>query len=365
MGVPAQRGHIAFAVQSGEIGDGAFNPASLTWRRHRAVMADLGVQEMTDTLPYEVGGGLFTTAAYKNGVFIGGSASLEARLQNTLGYLLYGACGAHTSIAPVAGTTPRRNIFRPAADEAFLPLMAIRRYLPAVNNSGTDGITEYGVDCIVSGLTITVPQMGTLKTEFTFLGRRPIAIDGESATGNAYEDGTSTALSCLGSVSLPDFASYLPGASATGGRFAGAQITITNQTTTPQQEMIIGSHYPDRFMPIARGAMVSLSFKWPNADLYRHLRYDPPVSGQRSWTAKIGMSPVTITSASPNSVPTYSGPTSTYQFSFSAEKVEWTMTVTPLAGQQMVQAELLGIVVENTSGPVYEIELRNDASYSF
>lgn len=365
MGVPAQRGHLAFAVQSAFIGDGAFTPTSLSWNRHRAVMVDYGVQEMLDTLPYEVGGGLFTSASFKNGVFMGGSASFEVRLENSIGPLIYAATGHHSEIAAVPGTTPKINVFKPAADESFLPLLAIRKYTPAQVNTGTDGITEYGIDCIVSSLTINVPQMGTLKAEFNFLGRKPIAVDGETSTGNAYEDGKSLALSCLGSVDLPNFASYLPGGVGTGGKFSGAQIIIVNQTTTPQQEMIIGSYYPDRFMPIARAATIRMSYKWPDAKLYRYLLYDPPSSGQRTWTPVVFTSPVTITSSSAASVPSFTGPTSTYQFKFTADKVEWRMSSPALAGQQMVQVELEGTVVENPGNDVYKIEIRNGATYTF
>lgn len=362
MTTSAQRGHFAFAVQSAKIGSGAYTPGSQTWYKHKTVGVDFAVVDAIDALPLEVGGGLFVSSTYKNGAWLQGSASFEVRLKEAIGPLIYGAAGDLTTIAAVPGTTPKINRFRVnPTDDTDLPWMSMRKYTPG--NAGNDGLTEYGVDCRVAALRILVPQMGTLKMEAAFVGRKPIAMDTEDTTGTGNEDGESLALSCMGSVNLPGFASELPGNSALGGKFTGAEIILANQFTQPQQEMIIGAYHPDDFMVLSRSAMVRLIYKWEDKELYTKLYYGAPVSSQRPWTPIIQKSAVDIVSASAGDVATYTDP---FQFKFTAPNVEWQMSPVTLAPAQMVQVELIGTVVQAAGGtPTWQIDLQNDAAYTF
>lgn len=360
MGVSGKRAHISWAVQeAGYIGDGAFVPGTgFTWWKHRLTEADIGTQEMVDQISPEIGGGLFPTGRYKNGAFFGGTIGMEARLAGSLGALLYAAGGSKVETVAVAGVTSRITRFGPdATDDTILPLLAMRKYIP--DEAGNAGQTEYGLDCIVSGLQMTIPQVGTLKTAFTVVGRKPIGVDGEVATGNAYEDAKSVALSCQSQISLPVFSTEL--GSATGGKFTGAQVTIVNQTTDPTQEMIIGGYHPDRFLPLSRSCMVRLIYKWKDPALYRSLRMKAAVSGQRPWRPDIVSGAVDITAASANLVPTFTNP---YKLVFHAN-ADWAIGNPVPMPNQFIQVELTGVVTQVSGGQSWYADLYNDLDYTF
>lgn len=361
MTTSAQRGHIGFAIQPSKIGSGAYDPTTLTWMRHRAVSADFAVIDSIGALPLETGGGLFTEGTYKNGAWLQGSLAMEPRLKDSFGHLLYGVSGAYALTAAGGGLSKKHTFKVSATNDSQLPWLSMRKYTP--DTAGTGGITEYGVDCRVAGMRLVMPQTGTMKAEVAFQARRPIAKDTEDTTGNTYEGAESLALSCqaTSSIELTDFAAYLPGAMATGGKFTGAEIILANQLSQPQQEMIIGSYHPDDFIALARAATINLVYKWEDPDLYTYLLYASAVSTQRAWQTSIRRSAVKIVASAADVVPTF---TNNYKLEFEAANVDWSMSPVTLAGGQMVMVQLTGQVTQAPSGSTYNVNLWNAATYT-
>ena len=369
MSTSAQRGHIAWAVQNRKVGEDTFNPATGTatatasghliaadWQRHRAESVNLGVNDFYDVLPQEVGGSLFVNSSYKNGAFVAGGARIYTRLENSIGYLLYGAAGYASSVTS-AGTGGNTHTFAVSTtDETTMPWLALRKYTPASANS--TGASEYFADCKVNMLTLNVPAMGPTMAEFSVIGRKPTVSDTEDTTGSAYESGTSLAHSCQGQILLPDFNSNITNWS--GGKFTSAQVMIANNISQPDQQMVIGSYHPDDLVPLSRSVQLRLIYKWEDPKLYKKLLYN----GGSSWSPIVQRSEISIKTASVNNIPSEGNVP--YSMTFTAKDVDWTMSPPQLAGNNLLFTEFTGIVKGgNYSGvPTWKIDLVNNATYT-
>ena len=63
------------------------------WYRHKALQVGLGVTDGQQIGAQEVGGRPLPGSPYKSGVSVGGAVTFNPRLENSLGWLLYGALG--------------------------------------------------------------------------------------------------------------------------------------------------------------------------------------------------------------------------------------------------------------------------------
>ena len=383
MSVSSQRGHIAWAIQKGKVGSlsatgfdpvtGSSGHLTTNWQKHRAESVTLGINELYDVLPLEVGGSLFVNSSYKNGAFVAGGARMFSRLESTFGYLLYALAGeavAQTGAgATGSGWKTTRFQVKPT-DETVMPWLALRKFTPA--SSGASGLSEYFVDCRVNMMTISVPAMGPAMIEFSVIGRMPeaanVAATGDgSATGDSgFENGTSLSHGCKGVITLEDFqGSGLPFATNADGKFTSAQIMIANNISQPDQQMIIGSYHPDDLTPLSRAVQIKLVYKWQDPKLYKKLYYGGSADTTNiNWSPVVGNSPVTISSSSVTNIPSASVP---YSFSFRAEDCDWTMTPPQLAGNNLLFCELTGIVKggnNGTSTPTWYIDVVNNADYT-
>lgn len=355
MSVSTQRGHIAFAHQGAKVGDSAFTPANYTWYRHRALTADVGVAEMNDALPPEVGGSLYISSTYSNGAFVAGGMSVAARLAGSLGYLLFSALGKKTVTASSGAQSQITRFSTDSSDEQKLGWLALRKYTPGPN--GSDGLTEYLYDCRATAMTLNMSPMGPMTAEFGFVGRKPYSVDNEPLAGvlGAFEDGTSLGMSKNGLIQIPG----LDITSNTDGAFTAAQIIISNGVSQPQQEMIIGSSHPDDFVALTRSVAIRLVYKWKDPTLYKLLYYNGSAG---NWSPQIKTSSVLIRSQSDNLVPGFSNP---YKMEFNAPNVDWEMGVPRLLPGNVLQVEMTGLVKGTVSAlPTAYIDLHNSENYS-
>src|SRR5258706_671533 len=87
MAVSAQAATFSFGPQTGK------GAVSTSFYRHRALAVDLSVIDETREGQAEVGGLAVPTFPYKPGPIVGGGISLQPRMQDTFGWLLYAALG--------------------------------------------------------------------------------------------------------------------------------------------------------------------------------------------------------------------------------------------------------------------------------
>jgi hypothetical protein len=167
MTVIAQSGIFGFGPQ------GVMGTLASTFYRHKAGDIDMAPVDDVRVGPPEIGGVPVPTIPYKAGSLAAGGATIYPRLENTLGWLLYGAMGGYT----VSGS---------AGGVGFPEVCMARKYLTATTQTITSGITS--------------PTSGS-GTRLIVRGWR----DGSSAiTGNVIITGTTSGSSTVESITLSD-----------------------------------------------------------------------------------------------------------------------------------------------------------------
>ena len=365
MTVTAQRGEFYFAPKAAKEG----TPS--TWYRHRALSIGFGVVDDNRQAPLEVGGTSFPTGAYKAGAYVAGGVQLAPRLEDVFGWLLYAALGSSATDSDDPESGINKHKFAPhSTDDTQLPWLDIAKYIP-----GTNGVITKGSDAKVAGLEITIPQTGTMVASPTFVGRVPSWIDDESAITSfrsaaaAMESYDSVPLACKGliKVGFDDVAKTVADLLAdSGGTYdvpsLGSTISIMNNLTTPQEEMIQGSYNPDDFAVRSRIITVRFTYKWADPALY--LRILTGEADGTAWSPIPTYAPVLIEAESPDDI---SGMSNPYTFRFMAERVHWAMDGPPqLAAGQMIAQTYVG-TVQIVSGQEYaRCEIENEvASYAW
>lgn len=339
MTVLASTGILSYGKQS------AKGSAASTWYRHRATDIDFGPVQTMAAIPLEVGGTVVPTGSYKQGAYVAGGATLHPRMEGDFGWIMEGLMGAvSTSAGPAADSYDHK--FQFASDVGSLPWMSVRKYVP-----GSASMGEIGTDCKVASVTMTFPQNGIMQARVDWIGRTP---SWETAPSWTYSDGfedyssipVTSQTAC--SIKLPEFsASELPVTALT--------VTMTNNLTTPQQEMVIGSQHPDDFAVVSRAATIRATVKWSDPDLYRTI-YTGGTGGV-AWSDACYYSDFEALVQSPYNVVG----TTPYELVINASNVAWQIDgPVRLAGGDLLMLNLMGTVVEQDSGDNYlDFVMRN------
>lgn len=346
MTVTAQRGFLGYAPQNFKTTHGSY-AAPTAWYRHKAYNISLGTVEDNRQFPLEVGGVITPTGAFKAGSFFGGSAQITPRLEGDFGWLLYAAMGtASSGSGGEAGVY--KHVFKHGVDDTILPWLEFVKYVPGQDET----FLETGQDCKLTSLVFTVPQSGLVQAELGILGRVPV-LDEDPTIGGAYGDfehAESVPISSRGSIQVDGV--DMPA--------TGAVVSIANNLTSPQQEMIIGEYHPDDYVPLSRQIEVRFTHKWPNADLYQKILTG--TADGTDWSPAPFYADCEIIVESPANIPTKNQP---YKLRFYAENVAWRADGPPeLRGGDIIQQNYVGIVNENPSGDYATVEVWNtQASY--
>lgn len=277
MSINAQSGVFSFAPQPSKVGNGTFTVSARTWYRFRTPSISGGGVQMQQMMPLEMGGPLVPSGVYKAGAGYAAEVELVPRLENTLGFLLYGALGNVSSIAnskwtasgAVAATGVYAHVFRfdPAAHES-LPWLATRYMLPG--ETAADRFGEVSYDTKIGGLQLNIPTMGIITARVSFQGRCfffPSYTDVQAWTyNNTLEDADTIALTSKGVFKL---GSDTP-------KITSMQITLANNLTGPQQEGIFGSYYADDITVLTRSLNIRASIKWQNPQIWKKLMTSSP-----------------------------------------------------------------------------------------
>jgi hypothetical protein len=266
MSVPSQNALWSFAPQPAKIGEGGtFTPGSLSWYKFKAARVGLGTIDDTQIFPPEVGGSIVPTGSFKQAGFYGGDVDIIPRLEEVIGWLLYAAMGSVSTVTgvdsdgdAVAGLNTHIFSFS-SASNFYLPWLASRVHFPGVDTSNDSG--EYGYDCKIGSLQITVPQMGKVAMRMGMVGRQTQydAAPDAWTYANSWEDTRSTpdagrGIFKLGGDSFPAL---------------GLQMNLINQLSAPRDEFIVGSFHPDDIIPLTRGMSLRFVYKYVNDDLAR------------------------------------------------------------------------------------------------
>jgi hypothetical protein len=341
----AQAGYIAFGPQ---VSKGTLM-GSPVFYKYRATDIDFGAVEPGGLLPPEIASVLVPTGAYKLGVFAGGGMTIIPRLVDDIGWLLHGLLGDVSTSAP-AGLV-RTHTFKFPADETARKWFNIRKWVPASTNYAED-VT----DCILARMQVTLPQAGPVTMRFDAVGRVPTFEEDPTWTEETLDIGSSfPVVGTSGSyIKLPSF--------DTADQLAtGCIIEYVNLLTTPQQEFVIGSQYPDDFAILQRAATIRWVYKWEDPALCRTIMTGA-ATGASAWSPEVftsdfearveGFDPDVIGSTAAQQP---------YRLTFKADNVSWEPNgPIRLMGNNILAQEYVGTALEPTGANEYfEVELEN------
>jgi len=321
-----------------------FNRNQLTWWRLRTREVDYGESQMQETIPLEVGGTMTPTGAYKSGVAVAGGAQIMPRLQDSIGVLLLAALGKATTTNPSTGVG--QHVFTFQTNEANMPWIAARKMIPGRDNVYGQGVI--GFDNKVNLLRTTVAATAPVEMMMQLMGRVPEYDNHpEVWAGNSFEDFRSIPLACKGTFSLPTVAGLpnpLP--------VTQVIVEMSNVTTTPREEMVVGSYFMDDVVTRTRALTLRFSYKWKDANLANYL-----FGNQLKATAWTPTPFITATSGSNYAVDlevespfSITNTTTPYSLRIRANQVFWQPLPIRLRAGDIVMLEIIGTVLYDAAG---------------
>lgn len=354
MTVTAQAGTFSWGGQS------AKESVATTWYRHRVVDGD--ITEITDDRmgPPEVGGRPTPTIPYRAGYLVSGGLSINPRLVDVFGWLLFGALGAVTTTAnsPESGLHSHKFAF--ASNESWIPWMSFRKHVVGAAVDGSEDIGMIYEDCRVIGATFNLPASGIVNARFDVLGRE-FAFD-ESPDAWTYAN-TMEGHESVPISSVVGGYFKIPGYSATELPIIGAQVSLGNVPLDIRQEMVYGSPQLDNVTPVLRTLGAQVTLKWQDPDLWQSI-FTGSASGT-AWTSTPFIHDMDVLASSPADVDdTYSNP---FTLRIQSDEMMWRpVGGIRLAGNNAVLITLQGTAFENDAGDYCAVTLQNStASYTW
>lgn len=340
MAVTAQTGVLSFGGQSGK------GSVASTFYKHRAANVDLSTISDDRLGPPEVGGDPVPTIPYRAGVLVTGGATVYPRLENTLGWLLYGSLGHHTvetdkNVFDTTTTGMYKHTFLFHTDQSYVPYMSFRKATPATDSTNVFGETFQ--DCKIVSLTLALPNDGLISSRIDMLGRLSEFTNNPSWTyGNTqYEDYESIPIGVVsgGYMQIPDFsASDLP--------ITAANVTIANAPLDIRQERVYGDPYIEDVTTVGRALTVELVVKWKDPQLYRKI-FTGATNGTQ-WQPAPFVADLDIYGLSPTNA-SGTNPATPWQIRVQAPSVMYQVNGgIQLAGNQSVMFAVTGTAIAST-----------------
>lgn len=357
MSVTAQAGLVGFAPQTGK---GAIAPntdpdyGTNYWQRHRAVMVDLDAVDDVREGPPEVGGVAVPTFPYKAGPVVAGGMSLQPRLIDSFGWLLYGLLGSVDSDVDYGDVY--NHVFQFASgDNNFVPWMSFRKMIPRKDN-GAD--TDLGIlfkDCKIVGCTLALPNDSPIGARIDVIGRE-FSLEADPTTWQwaaPFESWESIPVACQTEGFIKIEGSELP--------IVQAQIGFQNVPLDLRQERIFGDPYLEDVTVVQRRLTFDIVVKWNDPKLYRKVLTGAE-SGVDVWSGHPYTASLKMRTVSSVEMPSEAG-----KYMLEVEAPECMMTQVggiALAGSQAVMLRFAGVALENT--PYVTFTLHNKvANYTW
>lgn len=379
MTTSAMPGIFSWALQTAK---GSFKAGnSSEWYRHYVTRVDVGSQQVVQQFPPEVGGDFSPTGAFKSMAFGGGTAQMHPRLEDVFGWLLYGAVGQHAVNATPVEAGVFRHLMYPPDSFCDMKWMQFRKYVPDECGVIEENLGEMVQDGRIMGMQLTLAPAAILTSQLTMVGRVPKFWVGtasadptdwssDTAYINSFEEYQSVPLAHQGSVKLGGTRPFNTAtlATTTGGdeqKATAMQIAVVNQYTRPQEEMIIGSPYPDDFVLVRQIATVNWTYKWQNNDLYMEIQAgnaSPSTDTLIDWSPTVHEESLEAVVQSPADI---TGRTSPYLLRFFAPKCTWQAQGPPaLIGGGWLSLQFQGVAQRNIGATTdtFWFELENEIS---
>jgi len=238
----------------------------------------LGPVKNQDNLPPEIGGKALPTGAFVSGTWAEGAASMIARLDERLGWVLLAALGDVSSISDqtiaqhldeVAGTTP--GVYTHAfrfydTDQYFIPWLTMRRFLP--HTDITADLGEVYQDGKVRSLTITGAAGAPVTCDLDLVARLPSADSANPGTDFDFNPS-------WGAATFDDFDDFAVTScdghftiEGTAFKVTNVAVTLTNQPLAPAQSVHIGTTHPLDYPNLGRNCQITATILVEDYNLY-------------------------------------------------------------------------------------------------
>ncbi len=339
MSATGSEGILGFGAQA------AKGTVPVDFYKHRAMQIDLSWEDPVSLGPLEVGGIAVPTFPYKTGSMGAGGFSLMPRLEDSFGWLLYGAFGACSSAVGVVDNY----------DHTFtlgtVPFMGFRKHIPRVNDGVATDVGEVFTDGKLISSAFSFPNMQPISARIDVLTiKGELDHDPTAWTyANAdFEDWQSIPVSCVAGGSLLVDGNAM--------QVVQASVGFINTPLAIQQERIAFDPYMDDITIVERRMVMDLVVKWENPDLHAIVRTGS-ASGT-TWSAAPWVAPFILTVLSSVNMP--SSTPEPCSLIISAPDVSFNQVggVT-LAGGQAVMLRFRGVALAPTSAEYATAVLRN------
>jgi hypothetical protein len=345
MSVTALNSQFGFGLQTAK-GTPLSAHADLHWML--STRSTFGPAELVQSTGMEMGGNLFIRDMLKSGVSVAGSFDIAPRPEG-LGWLMYALLGDIAEEAtPPTGTyqatlTPDSN--------GDIPWLTVWRQV-----SG-DQFGEIGEDCRIAGLRLSIGAGGIVGASVGLVGITPkITASGNQAWSTAPE-------------TAKPFVAYGSGVTQIAGSTVKAQsieLAFTN-AMAPQQEMVIGSPFPDDLTVLSRALSVTYVAKLKTElyDLVKDMLYtDSAEAGTQAWNGALYQSSLQVKIVTPDNI-SGSDPLQPSSLDVTVGNVAWSMEPITLTGGDFVVCRFTGATTVPDSGDIISALMTVDDSIDY
>jgi hypothetical protein len=324
-------------------GQSAKETTATTFYRHKAADIDLGINDDTRLGQLEIGGKPNPTFPYKAGYMIGGGFTLQPRLEDTIGWLLYGALGKCTTGAAddnPSGESVKQHVFeQDTTDPSYVPWMSFRKYIPPKEGDLTTDLGEVYSDCKITSLSMEAGADTPLTSRVDVSGRTfTLADDANTWTyDNDYEDYESIPVGCSTGGFIKVDGVELP--------VVAARFQWQNQPLDPRQEKIIGDPRLEDITILTRQFSYDITVKFQDSALYRSVLTGSTIG--TAWTSapKTGSFDVKfVSSVAIPGVANYP-----YSLEVTGDKLMMQQDPIRLAAGQAIMARFRGVAIQGGS----------------
>lgn len=332
MSVSAQAGLVGFGPQPARGQD------PLKWYRHRFTQVSLGVDDEVKEGPMEVGGVAVPTFPYKTGPMNVGFITMQPRLIDSFGWLLYSMLGYKQGTVETStpGIFDSTFALHPTSS-TFVPWIGLRKMIPRRDNDPDTDLGEIYKDNKILGGTLILPNEAPITMRMDILGREYIN-DNEPQDWvweNSMEPWQSIPVACRTEGFIKIGGDTLP--------VIQGQVTWQNIPLDIKKEKVYGDPFLEDVTIIQRRLGYKFVVKWNNPDLYEAVQNGG--TGNLEWSSKPYVTSFDVKTVSSTEIP---GSTEPYALEVSADQALLKHTGTiELSGNDAVLLTFEGTALES------------------
>lgn len=357
MSVSAQAGIIGFGPQVGK------GTLATDFYRHRATMVDIDLADDVREGPPEVGGLAVPTFPYKAGPVVAGGMTIQPRLENTLGWLLYALLGGVDSSVNGDGLSYTHEFHFADDDSTFVPWLSFQKYVPKVNGVAQSDLIQQFQDCKLISSAFTFPNDGPIVSRLDAIGRR-VDLSRPGAGSPPYSVAWENEMEHWGSIPVGCFTGGYIKVEGTELPVVAAQVGFQNVPLDLRMERIYGDPYLNDITIVQRRLAFDITVKYEDQNLYRQVLGGSNVAtewGQHPYTAAMDIKTVSSATMPAGGSPVIT-PTDPYSLEIKADEVMLSQVGgLTLAGNQAVLMRFTGVAIDNALDYV-TMELINEVA---